>query len=411
MDQAATSRYGDSTRAIHAGTGVSTADAFCEPIAMTSGYAFDSARDAWERFTGASPGNVYSRFTNPTVSAMEQRVASLEEATDGVAFSSGMGAITALCMALCSPSNNIVCSRDMFGTTLNVFKTYMRRFGVYARFVPVDDPHAWTANIDERTAFVLLETPSNPMMRVADLQHITQLAHARGAKVIVDNTMLTPVLQKPLRFGADAVVHSAGKYMDGQGRSVAGVVTCGKELGNELRGVLRTLGICLSPMNAWLIFKGLETLELRVDRAAESAHRLATWLAGNRHVERVHYTGLSSHRQHALAMRQQAGHGGVLSFELAGGRDRAWRFIDQLKLVARCTNIGDSRSMVTHPASTTHCRMTPQELQAAGIEEGLVRLSVGLENVPDLIADIDQALERSVTSLPKMPWFERIYAD
>lgn len=381
----------DGTAATHIGMTQDLSDAFCEPLAMTSAYTFASARDAWEKFSGQQPGNVYSRFTNPTVRAFERRVAALEGAEDAVAFASGMGAITGLCQALLSQGDNVVCSRDVFGTTITALRTYMGRFGIEARLVELTDLEAWRQAIDGGTRLVLLESPSNPALKVGDIAEICRIAHAQGALVAVDNTLLTPVFQRPHRLGADLVVHSADKYMDGQGRALAGVVTGSGEPMKELRGVLRTLGSSCSPFNAWLLLKSLETLEVRMQRVEASALALARWLGSQPLVEAVYYTGLEEHPQHALACRQQQGHGGLLSFRIRGGQAAAWQWVDALQLVARCTNIGDTRSMVTHPATTTHCRLGVEERQLAGIPDGLLRLSMGLERLDDLKADLCQA--------------------
>ena len=371
-------------------------DAFCEPIALTSAYTFASAQDAWEKFSGARPGNVYSRFTNPTVRTFELRAAALEHAEDAVAFASGMGAITAVCIASLHAGANVVCARDVFGSTLNLFRSYLTRFGTEVKLVDVTSLGEWAAAIDARTRVVLFESPSNPLMQVGDIAEICQLAHAYGALVVVDNTMLTPIFQKPHALGADYVVHSAGKYMDGQGRCVAGVVTCSTLRAAELRAVLRTLGISLSPMNAWLLLKGLETLEIRMIRIAETCGQLASWLSSHPLVDGVYYTGLPSHPRHDLANRQQAGHGGLLSFLVHGDRQTAWSFVDRLQLIARATNIGDTRSMITHPATTTHCKLTAEDRLRVGIADNLVRLSVGLESVSDLTTDVEQALAGEV---------------
>ena len=381
----------NSASALHGGRGIDMQDVFCEPLAMTSAYTFKSAADAWERFSGQKEGNVYSRFTNPTVAAFETRVAALENSEDAVAFASGMGAYAGLCHAFLQQGNNVVCSRDVFGTTVNAFRHYMGRFGIESRFVDIVDLAQWETAIDCNTRLVILESPSNPTLKLGDIQAISRLAHAKGALLVVDNTMLTPVFQRPHELGADLVLHSAGKYMDGQGRALAGVVTGPELMTKELRGVLRTLGVSCSPFNAWLILKGLETLEVRMLRVQESAHELANWISGYQCVSAVHYTGLGCHPQYSLASRQQDGHGGLFSFEVGGGQGAAWRWVDALKLVARCTNIGDTRTMVTHPATTTHCRLSSAEKEMAGISDGLIRLSVGLEGVKDLKKDLSQA--------------------
>lgn len=380
------------TRAVRVGQYQDLSDAHSEPIAMTSAYVFASATDAARKFSGAVKGNVYSRFTNPTVRAFEERLASMEGAEDGVAFASGMAAITGIAHAWLEVGKNVVCSRDVFGTTLTAFRRYFGKLGVEVRVVGLTRLAEWRAAIDEHTALVFLETPSNPVQQVADIAAISRLAHSFTALLVVDNTMLTPVFQSPLELGADLVVHSAGKYIDGQGRCVAGIVLGSERLMDDLRAVMRTLGASLSAMNAWLLLKSLEMLELRVRAANQTAAQLAKWLHAHPKTDRVFYTGLHDHPQYALACRQQTGHGGVLSFEVGRSQDDAWSMIDALKLVSIATNIGDTRTMVTHPASTTHGKLQSEELRLAGITDRMVRLSIGLEHVDDVMADIDAAL-------------------
>lgn len=367
-------------------------DSHSEPIAMTSAYVFRSAAQAADRFSGAVHGNVYSRFTNPTVRAFEQRLAALEGAQDAVAFASGMAAITAVAHTWLCAGANLVCARDVFGTTLHALRTFFGKFGVEVRVVGLTDIEGWRRAIDAQTRVVFLETPSNPLQHVADMGAIASLAHAHHALMVVDNTLMTPVAQRPLALGADLVLHSAGKYLDGQGRCLAGVVAGSEALVSALRGTVRSLGASLSPMNAWLLLKSLETLELRVTTIERAAQTLAHWLPGQAGVGRVHYCGLPGHPQRALIDRQQYGSGGVISFEVGASREHAWAFIDALRLVSIATNIGDTRSMITHPATTTHGRMAPQERDAADIRDNLVRLSVGLEHIDDLIDDLSRAL-------------------
>jgi O-succinylhomoserine sulfhydrylase len=383
---------GSMTQAVRVAQFQDTSDSFCEPIALTAAYVFESAADAAMRFSGVSCGNVYSRFTNPTVRAFERRLAVLEGAEDAVAFSSGMAAIAAIAHARLQTGANVVCSRDVFGTTLTAFRSYFAKFGVDVRIVDLTDLSQWCAAIDDRTSLAFLETPSNPLQQVADIRAVASLVHAQGGLLAVDNTMLTPILQKPLLFGADLVVHSAGKYIDGQGRCVAGVVAGPDVLMEEMRAVTRSLGPTLSAMNAWLLLKSLETLELRVEAIAQSTQKLANWLKDRSEVGAVYYSGFRSHLQRGLAERQQRGAGGVVSFEVGDSRESAWTFIDALRLISIATNIGDTRSMVAHPATTTHGRLTAEEKSRAGIHESLVRLSVGLESVDDLQTDIEQAL-------------------
>lgn len=376
-------------------------DAHGEPIAMTSAYVFRSAAEAAARFSGEKPGNVYSRFTNPTVQAFEQRLAALEGADEAVAFASGMAAIAAVAHAWLESGTNLVCARDVFGTTTHAFRHHFGRFGVEVRTVALTDLAAWEAAMDARTRLVFIETPSHPLQQVGDIQRLARLAHAHGALLVVDNTLLTPLGQRPLSLGADLVLHSAGKFIDGQGRCVAGVVAGRAELVAELRQVVRSLGATLSAMNAWLLLKGLETLALRVAAAESNALALAHWLRGRPEVGAVHYAGLPGHPQRALIQRQQRSMGAVLSFEVGSTREQAWAFIDALSLVSIATNIGDTRSMVTHPATTTHGRLGAQERRARGINEALVRLSVGLEDFADLRDDLACALLKSQRPAPQ----------
>lgn len=392
-------KYQNSTQAIRVGQFPDMSDAHCEPIAMTSSYVFESAADAASKFSGAKRGNVYSRFTNPTVKSFEQRVACMEGAEDGVAFSSGMAAIVAVAHAWLAVGKNVVCSRDVFGTTLTAFRHYFGKLGADVRVVSLVNLDEWREAIDCNTAFVFLETPSNPVLNVAAISDIAQLAHSCGALVVVDNTLLSPVQQNPLKHGADVVVHSAGKYIDGQGRCVAGIVLGSARLMADIRAVIRVMGASLSPMDAWLLLKSLETLELRMDAISRNALQLAWWLRSQPKVGRVYYTGLPDHPQHELACSQQSGHGGVLSFEVGAGRECAWHLIDSLNLISIATSIGDTRTMVTHPASTTHGKLTPLERERAGVGERLVRLSVGLESPTDVSYDLEVALS-SVRVLP-----------
>jgi O-succinylhomoserine sulfhydrylase len=385
-------QHREATRAVRVGQHQDLSDAYCEPIAMTSAYVFASAADAAARFSGMVPGNVYSRFTNPTVRAFEQRLASMEGAQDCVAFASGMAAIAGIAHAWLEAGSNLVCSRDVFGTTLSAFRHYFGKLGIEVRVVGLTRLDEWHGAVDERTRFVFVETPSNPLQQVADIGAIAAIAHVVGALMVVDNTALTPICQKPLQLGADVVVHSAGKSIDGQGRSMGGAALGSERLMGDLRNVLRSLGSSLGAMNAWLLLKSIETLELRVGAANRAAGQLALRLRGHPAVAGVHYTGLPDHAQQALVRRQQTGSGGVLSFEVCGGREAAWRLIDALRLVSIATNMGDTRSMVTHPATTTHHRLSPEERRLCGIGDGLVRLSVGLEHLDDLFEDLDRAL-------------------
>lgn len=396
--------HSNRTDAVRVGQYSDMSDSHGEPIALTSAYVFKSAADAAGKFGGTITGNVYSRFTNPTVQAFEQRLAAMEGAEDAVAFSSGMAAIVGIGFAWLRSGDNVVCARDVFGTTMNAFRGYFGRFDVEVRVVDLTKVDQWEAAVDGNTSFAFLETPSNPIQQVCDIPAVARVCRAAGALLVVDNTMLTPILQRPLELGADLVVHSAGKYLDGQGRCVAGAVTGDKVLLKELRGVMRTVGATLSPMNAWLLLKSLETLELRVLRICSSALELARWLQLQPEVGRVYYSGLADHPQHVLVSRQQVGYGGVLSFEVASGRQAdAWMIVDSLRLISIATNIGDTRSMVTHPATTTHGRLSSEDRRLAQVSEGLLRLSVGLERVDDLKADLSQALARIAKWPPENP--------
>ncbi|MCC9164348.1 aminotransferase class I/II-fold pyridoxal phosphate-dependent enzyme [Alcaligenes sp. MMA] len=381
------------TQMLRIGQDADFSDSFCEPLALTSAYSFSSAREAAARFGGTEPGNVYSRFTNPTVNTFEQRVAFLEEAEAAVAFASGMAALSAVVMAFAASGSNIVCARDVFGTTLIMLRQHFARYGIEVRVVGMLDYDAWEKAIDSDTCLVMVETPANPMQHVADIARLSRMAHAHGALLLVDSTMLTPILQRPLRQGADLVLHSAGKYMDGHGRCIAGVVCGADALMQPLRSVLRSQGACLSPMNAWLLLKSLETLELRMQRISANTLSMARWLDKHPKVGSVFYSGLESHPCHEIACAQQAGFGGVVSFEVGMSQKEAWACMDALQLISIATNIGDTRSMVTHPASTTQGRWSPEDRMSCGIGDNLLRLSVGLESLADLQQDIDVALK------------------
>lgn len=363
-----------------------------EPIFLTSSFVFGSAAEAAARFGGQEPGNIYSRFTNPTVRTFEQRLAALEGGERCVATSSGMAAILATCLGLLQAGDHVVCSRSVFGTTNVLFDKYMKKFGVATSFVSLTELSSWEAAITDKTKLFFLETPSNPLCELADIAELSALAHRHGILVAVDNCFCTPALQQPLKLGADIVIHSATKYIDGQGRVLGGAVVGPAKLMDEVFGVVRTCGPTMSAFNAWVFLKGLETLRLRMEAHSASAQTLAEWLEAQPAVARVHYAGLASHPQHALAARQQRGFGGVLSFELKGGREEAWRFIDATKLMSITANLGDAKTTITHPASTTHGRLSPEAKAAAGITEGLIRIAVGLEDIADLQADCARGL-------------------
>jgi O-succinylhomoserine sulfhydrylase len=381
------------TRAVRAGQQRTAEGEHSEAIFPTSSYVFGSAAEAAARFSGDQPGNIYSRFTNPTVRTFEQRLASLEGGECCVATSSGMAAIYATCAALLKSGDHIVSSQSIFGTTTVLFSTWLAKFGIETSFVPLADIAAWENAIRPETRMLFLETPSNPLTEIADIQAMSVLAKASGNLLVVDNCFCTPALQQPLSLGADIVIHSATKYLDGQGRCVGGAVVGDSErVGKEVYGFLRTAGPTMSPFNAWVFLKGLETLSLRMQAHCHSALALAQWLEQQPGVARVNHPGLPSHPQHELAGRQQANYGGIVSFELDGGQQAGWALIDALRIFSITANLGDAKSTVTHPATTTHGRLSPEQRQTAGISDGLIRLAVGLESVADLQADLATGL-------------------
>ncbi|WP_150303796.1 O-succinylhomoserine sulfhydrylase [Pseudomonas saliphila] len=363
-----------------------------EPLFLTSSYVFRSAADAAACFAGDAPGNVYSRYMNPTVRTFEERIAALEGAEQAVATASGMAAILATVMSLCSAGDHILVSRSVFGATVSLFDKYFKRFGVEVDYVGLADLNGWRAACKPNTRMFFVESPSNPLAELVDIRGLAAVADEQGAWLVVDNCFCTPALQKPLELGAHIVVHSATKYIDGQGRCLGGVVAGRSEQMKEVVGFLRTAGPTLSPFNAWVFLKGLETLRLRMREHCANAQILAEWLEQQPAIARVYYAGLPSHPQHELARSQQSGFGAVVGFELDGGRDAAWRFIDATRMLSITANLGDSKTTITHPASTTHGRLAPEVRLAAGINEGLIRLAVGLEDVEDLRADLQRGL-------------------
>jgi len=376
-----------------------------EAIFATSSFVFENAAQAAARFAGDEPGNIYSRFTNPTTQAFEERLAAMEGAFEErlaameggeacVATASGMAAIMSLCVAMLQAGDHIVSSRSVFGTTTTLFSKYLPRFGIETSFVDLTDLDDWKQAIRGNTRFLFLETPSNPLMEVADIGVLADLAHENGCLLVVDNCFCTPALQRPLELGADLIVHSATKYLDGQGRIVGGAVVGPKPLVNEeLFGVIRTTGPSMSPFNAWVALKGLETLSLRMNAHSQQADQLARFLQQHPAVERVYHPGLESHPQHELARSQQSGFGGVVSFVVKGGRENAWRVIDATEMVSITANLGDVKTTITHPATTTHGRVSDEIKARTGIGEGLIRVAVGLENIDDIVADLSRGLD------------------
>ncbi|MCP3871512.1 MAG: O-succinylhomoserine sulfhydrylase [Gammaproteobacteria bacterium] len=388
--------WAQATRAVRTGHEHTAENENSEPIFATSSYVFESARQAAARFSGDEPGNIYSRFTNPTVRIFEERLAALEDGESCIATASGMSAILAICMGLLQAGDHIISSRSIFGTSVVLFTKYLSKLGIDTSFVSLTDISAWEAAIRPETRLLFLETPSNPLTEIADIQVLADLAHANGCLLVVDNCFCTPVLQKPLGMGADLVVHSATKYLDGQGRCVGGaVVGDSKIVGEEVFGFLRSAGPTMSPFNAWVFLKGLETLKIRMEAHSRNAMALAAWLYEQPSILRVHYPGLEDHPQYSLARRQQKAAGGVVSFEVKGGREQAWKLIDSTRLLSITANLGDTKTTITHPATTTHGRLSEQEKALAGISEGLIRVAVGLEDIHDLTNDLALGLERT----------------
>ena len=386
-------KYDLETLAVRAGTHRSQFGEHSEAMYLTSSFVFESAAQAAARFSGSEAGNIYSRFTNPTVTAMQERLAALEGAEDCLATSSGMSAILATVMALLKAGDHVVCSSGVFGATVQMFNTIFSKFGIKTSYVDGGDPAKWSQAMTPATRLLFVETPSNPLTEVFDIEALSTIAKKQGALLAVDNCFCSPALQTPLALGADLVIHSATKYLDGQGRVLGGAVLGRRELIHDaLFPFLRTAGPTLSAFNAWVILKGLETLAIRMEAQSRGALELARWLAKHPAIERVLYPGLPSHPQHALAMRQQKTGGAIVSFVVKGGRERAWKVIDGTRLLSITANLGDTKTTITHPSTTTHGRIGEEARARAGITEGLVRVAVGLESVRDICADLDVGL-------------------
>jgi len=385
--------YDLETLAIRAGTVRSQFNEHSEALFLTSSFVFGSAAEAAARFKGEEPGPIYARFTNPTVSMMEARLAALEGAERCVAFSSGMAAILATVMGLMKAGEHVVASRSIFGSTVQLFSNILGRFGIETTYVSPTDPEEWRAAVKPNTRLFFVESPSNPLTEVSDIRALADIAHAHHAWLAVDNCFCSPALQRPLALGADIIIHSATKYLDGQGRVLGGAVLGSQVLMEGVYTFLRTAGPTLSAFNAWVILKGMETLSLRMEAHSRNALALAQWLEAQPQVARVLYPGLPSHPQHALAMSQQKTGGGIVAFELKGGQPAAWKLIDATQMLSITANLGDTKTTITHPSSTTHSRMTAEQRAAAGIGDGLVRIAVGLEALADIQADLERGLK------------------
>lgn len=386
-------QYHAETLAIRGGRESSDYREHSQALHLTSSFCYESAEQAAAMFMGEIEGYTYSRFTNPTVSAFQQRLALMEGGERAIAMATGMAAIQAIMMSLLKAGDHIVSSQSLFGSTTNLFAGLLAKFGVETTFVDATDLSAWETAVKPNSKLFFLETPSNPLTEIADIAAVAAIAHRHDALLVVDNSFCSPALQQPLKLGADLVMHSATKYLDGHGRVMGGAVVGSHALVEQVYLHVRTAGPTLAPFNAWVLLSGLETLSLRMEKHSANALQLAQWLEAHPAVERVYYPGLASHPQHALAARQQQGGGAVVSFVVKGGRAGAWKLVDGVQLISRTANLGDVKSTITHPASTTHARVAPEVRLKAGIEEGLIRVAVGLENVADLQADLARGLD------------------
>jgi O-succinylhomoserine sulfhydrylase len=381
------------TQLVHGGTQRSQFGETSEALFLTQGYAYPDMETAEARMKGAAPGHVYSRYTNPTVDMFQERMALLEGAEAGRATASGMAAVTTALLAQLRAGDHVVAARAMFGACIYVIEELLPRFGVPSTLVDGADLSQWRAAIRPQTKLLFLETPTNPCLEVYDIAAIAEIAHQNGARLVIDNVFATPVLQRPLKLGADCVVYSATKHIDGHGRCLGGIILGGRELiENEIHNFYKQIGTCLSPFNAWVFLKSLDTLALRVGQQVESAGKIAEFLSCHRHIAKVRYPGLPDHPQAELVKRQMSGGGTLVSFEIRGGKQAAYAFGNTLSVITIANNLGDAKSLITHPATTTHQRLTPEARAALGVTDGLLRLSVGLEDASDLIADLDEAL-------------------
>ena len=390
------------TRAVRSGQVRTAESEHNDPLFLTSSFVFDSARQAAARFAHEEEGNVYSRFTNPTVRTFEQRLAALEGVEHCIATSSGMSAVLATCLALLKSGDHIIAAHDLFGSSVSLFSNVLSKFGIETSFVSVTDLDAWKDAIRPETCFLFVESPTNPLGDVADITRLAHLAHDNDCLLVVDNCLCTPALQLPFELGADIVIHSATKFIDGQGRCVGGAVLMkDQEIRDKVFGFLRTCGPSMSPFNAWVFLNGLETLSLRMHAHCKGALELARRLEKHPAVSRVYYPGLKSHPQHALAKRQQKAFGSVVAFEVHGGREEAWTVIDSTRILSITANLGDAKTTITHPASTTHSRITQEQRDLAGIRESLIRVAVGLEDIDDIECDLLRGLD-ALTEVPRV---------
>ena len=378
------------TLAIREGITTGLEQEHSDPIYATSSFVFESAEQAAATFSGDRDGNTYSRFSNPTVSVFEKRLAALEGGEECVATSSGMSAILTLCLSVLQTGDHVICSRNVFGSTVNLFNNLLTKLGIGVSFVPLRDLDEWRSAVTPNTKLFFCETPSNPICEVGNIPAIASIAHSAGALLAVDNCFCTPALQKPLELGADVVMHSATKYLDGQGRVLGGALVGKSELMSEIRAFVRVCGPSMSPFNAWVFSKGLETLQLRMDAHSARAMTLANWLVSQAKVSKVNYCGLETHPDYELAKMQQSAFGGVLSFEVFGGRAEVWSFINKTRLMSLTANLGDVKTTICHPASTTHGRLSDEQKRDSGITESLIRIAVGLEDITDIIKDCER---------------------
>ena len=377
------------TNAVRAGTIRSSQGEHSESLYLTSSFIFESAEQAAERFLNQETGNVYSRFTNPSVKMFEDRLAVLEEAEECVATSTGMSAILSCITSLCKLGDHVIVSRSVFGTTVKLFDNILSEWGLEVSYVSLSSKDEWQNSTKKNTKLFFVETPSNPLMEVCDIQFLADLAHENKSLLVVDNCFCTPAHQIPTRFGADIIIHSATKYLDGQGRCLGGAVLGDSYLMKKVRGFLRSGGTSMSPFNAWVFLKGLETLKIRMDAHSSNANKLAVWLEQNKKIKHVYYPGLDSHPQFELVKKQQTTGGGIVSFKVKGGKSEAWSLINNTKLLSITANLGDTRSTITHPATTTHSRLSQHQRDLAGITDNLIRIAVGLEDIDDIKVDIN----------------------